>query len=70
VLDVALGLRPTERAELIEQLYRSFDFPARAEIDAAWADEAEERIDAHERGAIKSVPAARVFRRVDRMKRG
>ena len=46
VLEKAVGLPPIERAELVEGILASFDFPSRADIDAAWAREAEERIDA------------------------
>ena len=46
VLAEALTLSPSERAELVEELLSSFDFPARHEIDVAWASEVEERIDA------------------------
>jgi len=43
-----------ERAELVEQIFLSFDFPSRNENDALWAKEAEDRIDAYDRGDIKS----------------
>ena len=45
VLEKAVGLPPIERAELVEGILSSFDFPSRADIDAAWAQEAEDRID-------------------------
>ena len=66
VLRDALALTPTERAELVEQILASFEFPARKDIDAAWAREAEARIDAYERGEIKTVRAEEVFRQIDR----
>lgn len=66
VLASAVGLPPIERAELVEGILSSFVFPARAEIDAAWAREAEARIDAYERGALTSVPAAMVFEQVEK----
>ncbi|MBS1253007.1 MAG: hypothetical protein MAG451_02052 [Anaerolineales bacterium] len=50
VLKQALYLSPVERAELIEQLFASFDFPARDDVDSLWAIEVEERIDAHDQG--------------------
>ena len=64
VLASAVGLPPIERAELVEGILSSFVFPARAEIDAAWAREAEDRIDAYDRGAIASIPAAMVFEKI------
>jgi putative addiction module component (TIGR02574 family) len=66
ILDEALGLPPVDRAELVEQILASFEFPARQDIDAAWAQEAEDRIDAYERGEIGSSPAREVFKEIDR----
>lgn len=66
VLLDALKLPPVERAELIEKLLASFSFPDRKAIDELWAAEAEDRIDAYERGEIKSKPAADVFTRIER----
>lgn len=66
ILRDALDLPPTDRAELVEQILASFDFPARKDIDAAWAREAEDRIDAYERGDIASSPADDVFKDIDR----
>ena len=66
VLDEALLLPPTERAALVEELLSSFDFPSREEVDALWAKEAEERIDAYERGELGATPAREVFEQIDR----
>jgi len=63
VLREALDLPPVDRAELVEQVRASFEFPARQEIDAAWAKEAQDRIDAYERGEIEAVPAEEVLTR-------
>jgi putative addiction module component (TIGR02574 family) len=70
VLRDALELSPTDRAELVEQILASFEFPARKDIDAAWAREAESRLDAYERGEIKSVPADEVFNEIDQRAEG
>jgi putative addiction module component (TIGR02574 family) len=70
VLHDALDLPPVDRAELVEQILASFEFPARADIDAAWAREAEERLDAFERGEIGSSPASEVFREIDQQAHG
>ncbi len=51
ILKKALSLSPIERAELIEKLFDSFEFSDRESIDSLWADEAEKRIDAFERGS-------------------
>ena len=66
VLASAVGLPPVERAELVEGILASFVFPARAEIDAAWAREAEACIDAYDRGSIAAIPAARVFEKINK----
>ena len=62
VLREALTLKPAEKAELIDKLLSSLDKPD-AEIDDLWAKEAESRIDAYERGAIKAVTLERVLER-------
>ena len=66
ILREALDLPPVDRAELVEQILASFEFPARREIDTAWAQEAESRVDAYERGELGSSPAHEVFKEIDR----
>lgn len=61
VLAEALCLPPIERAELIEELFFSFDGDDRKTIDALWADEAEDRIEAFQRGEFSAIPAGEVF---------
>ena len=67
ILLEALKLAPVERAELVEHILESFSFPDRKAIDELWAAEAEGRIDAFDRGELKSKPASSVF---DRIKQG
>ena len=69
ILSKALDLPPIERAELIELLLSSFELPSRKGIDALWAKEAENRLDAFEKGKIKSMPAREVFKRIDKRER-
>ncbi len=64
VLTQALQLPPVERAELVEEILASFEFPDRQQIDAAWADEAEARIDAYDRGEVEGIPVQEVFQRL------
>ena len=66
ILSKALELPPIERAELVEKLLSSFELPTRKKIDALWAREAESRLDAFERGKIKTIPAQEVFKRIDK----
>lgn len=61
ILAEALKLSPMERAELIEHLLSSFEFPSRKNINVLWAQEAEDRIDAYERGEITAIPEREVF---------
>jgi putative addiction module component (TIGR02574 family) len=65
VLAKALELPAIERAALAEALFSSFDFPARHEIDTLWAQEAEDRIDAYERGDLKASAVDLVFDRLN-----
>ena len=68
VLEEALSLPPGERAELIDRLLSSLDSTFRQRIDELWAQEAEERLDAFERGEIKAVSAKEVFDEIDKKK--
>jgi len=58
-------MSPMDRAELIEGLFRSFDATPHKDVDAAWAHEAESRIDAIDRGDLKMVDAEAVFKSVN-----
>ncbi|MFH1259460.1 MAG: addiction module protein [Elusimicrobiota bacterium] len=66
ILKKALELSPIERVELIENLFQSFEFADRAHIDALWAKEVEERIDAYEKGSLPSVSAKKVFKKIEK----
>lgn len=66
ILKQALSLDPVERAELIEELFHSFDKTPDRKIDTLWADEAESRIDAHEGGKICADSAKAVFERINK----
>jgi len=68
VLKKALTLPPVERAELVEQILSSFEFPSRGKTDAFWAKESESRIDAYDRKKIKAAPASKVFDKIDKRK--
>ena len=60
ILKDALILKPSQKAELIDKLLSILDKPDR-EIDELWAKEAEDRIDAYDRGKIKAVPLEKVL---------
>ena len=69
ILAEAMKLPPVERAELVENLLASFEFQSRRKIDALWAEEAEERIDAFERGEMAAIPARDVFEEIEKNRR-
>ena len=60
ILEKALTLNPTQKAELIDKLLASLDIPDK-EMDELWAKEAENRIDAYEQGKIKAVTLEKVL---------
>jgi putative addiction module component (TIGR02574 family) len=63
VLNEALRLPPSERAQVAEKLFSSLELPQQ-ELDRLWGQEADSRIDAYERGEIKAVPAHIVFKNI------
>jgi putative addiction module component (TIGR02574 family) len=62
ILRTALGLAPSDRAEIAASLIASLDSQASGEIEAAWADEIKRRIEEIDRGEIQLVPADEVMR--------
>ncbi len=69
ILAEALKLPPVERAELVENLLTSFEFQSRKTIDALWDQEAEDRIEAFERGEMATIPAKDVFAEIEKNRR-
>ncbi len=69
VLEEALSLPPVERAELADRLLASFDSLSQRRIDELWAREAEDRLDAFERGEINAVSVKEAFDPTSDMKR-
>ena len=55
VINEALSLPPVERAELIERLYESMRSEREREIEQAWAQESERRIDELQNGKESTV---------------
>ena len=64
ILTEVLTLKPEERESLAEQIWLSVEGANEAEIDAAWAEEIECRIDALESGKIEAVPAEQTLQRL------
>jgi putative addiction module component (TIGR02574 family) len=68
ILKKALSLTPIERAELVEKVFDSFNSSQKNSFDHLWAQEAESRIDAFEKGKLKAVSAKKVFQKIEKLK--
>ena len=68
ILKKAISLPAIDRAELVESILTSFDFPERKKIDALWAEESEARLSAFSSGRIKTKSAKQVLRDIQRKK--
>ena len=62
ILDTALSLPESDRAEIAASLIRSLDPEGDSDVDAAWAEEIEQRIESIDRGEVKLVPWNEVMR--------
>jgi putative addiction module component (TIGR02574 family) len=60
--DKILQLDPQERARLIDLLWDSLDEARIKEIEAKWALESEERIDAFDRGELTAIDGPSALR--------
>jgi putative addiction module component (TIGR02574 family) len=70
ILQDALSLSPTERVALVERLLASLDSPAREHMDVLWGQEAEDRLNAFERGEISTIAAKDVFDEIGKRHQG
>ena len=68
ILQQALALSPQDRAEVLERLLASFQIPPDPDLDQLWAREAEDRLDAYDRGELSAVSAEEVFARIERQR--
>jgi putative addiction module component (TIGR02574 family) len=57
----ARALSPEDRARLADVLLESLQETPLAEVEAAWNREITERIAAHDRGDLQTIPAEDVF---------
>ncbi|MDB9516781.1 addiction module protein [Roseofilum reptotaenium CS-1145] len=57
----ALKLTVVERVHLIDALWASLDNPEQTEIDLAWLNESQSRLDAYHEGQIEVVDGQSVF---------
>ena len=68
ILQQALALSPQDRAEIVERLLATFQVPPDPHLDELWAREAEDRLDAYDRGELGAAPAEEVFARIERQR--
>jgi len=59
-----MQMQPLEKAKLIEELMLSLDMPS-SEVDEAWKDEIEKRVDAYAKGEVKSISIEEVFKKYE-----
>lgn len=61
IMDEVLSLPADLRIILIEKLLASLNLPTQSEIDRAWAEEAERRVDQIDQGEVELIPGENVF---------
>jgi len=64
VLKEALKLNATERAEVAEQLIASLDEVPDPDVEQAWQEEVQRRLQQIEHGEVKTIPWEEVQRRL------
>ena len=64
VLEEALKLTANERAEVAEQLIASLDEAPDTDVEQAWQEEIQKRLQQLERGEVKTIPWEEVQRRL------
>ena len=64
VLEEALKLTTNERAEVAEQLIASLDEASDTDVEQAWQEEVQRRLQQIERGEVKTIPWEVVQRRL------
>jgi len=62
----AQNLSRADRERLVADLLAGLDETPLSDIDQAWVDEAERRYDDWVAGRVKGIPAAKVFRGIQR----
>ena len=62
LLQTALSLPPSERAEIAASLIESLDEEANADVEAAWAEEIKRRLESIDKGEVQLVPWDDVIR--------
>ena len=68
ILEQVLALPAQDRAAIVELLLASFQVPPDPHLGELWAREAEDRLNADDRGELGAVPAEDVFARIERQR--
>ena len=63
------ALAPDDRARLIDLLLASLDDGLRAQVEAAWDEEVERRLDAYDRGEVHAIDGEQVLEEARRIAR-
>lgn len=64
IVEQALKLSPSERADVAEQLLVSLDDAVDSDVEKAWQEEVQQRLQQVERGEVKTIPWEEVQRRL------
>ena len=67
LVEEAMHLPPNSRAELVEKLVVSLDFPVDEAVEPAWAAEALRRRDEIRSGRVQPIPGEQVIAEVRRI---
>ena len=65
ILNEISELSPMDKADIVEKVMSSFEYPERENIDKIWAFESEKRVDDYLNGKIKTKSAKDVFASLD-----
>ncbi|HUB25335.1 MAG TPA: addiction module protein [Tepidisphaeraceae bacterium] len=65
IIEAAKGLKLDDRMDVVDELVASVTPDEQREIDKAWEEEAEARLDAFERGEIKDVPGEQALDEIE-----
>jgi putative addiction module component (TIGR02574 family) len=60
----ALSLPLDLRTELVDKLLESLNVPIKEDIEQAWAEEAEKRLEEIESGKVETIPGDEVFKKI------
>ena len=64
LLTLALGLPPDKRAEIAGRLIESLDLPPDEDVEEAWSEEIQRRLERLDSGMARTVPWSEARRRI------